>query len=196
MELTKIVNDFADALKTIDSTNPVEGTFQPGIGPHTEDHSREFILSYLRTQEYSRQDYLAAASIQYPGKREMCDIVIPNKWAIELKLLRPFGDNGKEAEHWSNKLIHPYYGNKSAVGDALKLLASSFPEKKAIILFSYEHEVPIIDVENTIKAFELILTNIYSIKLKSRIVAERRNLVHPIFQVLKVIGWELEEKAI
>jgi hypothetical protein len=192
MELSKIINDFADALLALDSKYPIEGTFKPGIGPHTEDHSREMILQYFRSMPDIYGEYNSTSSIQYPGKREMCDIVIPEQWAIELKLLRPFGDNDKESEHWSNKLIHPYYGNKSAIGDALKLLSSSFQEKKAIILFSYEHTNPRIDTEITLKSFELILSQIHKINLKQRLIAERRGLVHPTFQVLKVIGWELD----
>jgi hypothetical protein len=111
MELIDIVNDFGDALKEIDSEKPKEGKFQPGIGPHTEDHSREMVIKYLKSREDKFQYYSSAASMQYPNSREMCDILIPNEWAIELKLLRPFGDNDKEAEHWSNKILHPYYGN-------------------------------------------------------------------------------------
>jgi hypothetical protein len=192
MNLINVINDFADALKAVDSTYPVEGNFRPGIGPHKEDNLRAMILSNLKGKEGKKQEYLNATTRLYPESREMCDVVIPDKWAIELKLLRPFGDNDKESEHWSSKLTHPYYGNKSAVGDALKLVASNFQENKAIILFSFEHASPKIDTEPAIKTFELILSNIFNIKFKPRLIAERRELVHPTFQVLKVIGWELE----
>ena len=194
MELINIINDFADALKVVDSRMPIEGKFKPGIGPHTEDHSRDMAINYIKSIDSKSQYYSFACSRQYPVSREECDVVIPNEWAIELKLLRPFGDNGKEAEHWSTKILHPYYGCKSAAGDVLKLLDSGFKERKAIILFSYEHAIPQIDVAPTLKAFELILTEVHQIKFKPRIIAERRDLVHPVFQVLKVIGWELESK--
>jgi len=39
------------------------------------------------------------------------DLLIPDKWAIECKIARPFGDNGKPAENWSINLPHPYAGN-------------------------------------------------------------------------------------
>jgi hypothetical protein len=32
------------------------------------------------------------------------DLLIPGAWALEFKLARPFGDNGKEAENWSVNL--------------------------------------------------------------------------------------------
>ena len=143
MQLEFLINQLANALKAVDTTMPIEGKFKPGIGPHTEDHARDMALNHLRKQEGIISEYFQqAGSVQYPGSREMCDILIPNEWAIELKLLRPFGDNNKEAEDWSNKILHPYYGNKSAAGDVLKLLDSGFIERKAIILFTYENGNP------------------------------------------------------
>jgi hypothetical protein len=193
MQLIQIVKHLAVALKAVDSTNPREGNFKPGIGPHKEDNVRDFALRYLRNhQDGETANYFDhAGSVQYPGRREMCDLVIPNQWAIELKLLRPFGDNDKEAEHWSNKIIHPYYGNKSAVGDVLKLRDSEFNTGKAIVLFAYEHNEPRIDLEPTLKTFENICTQLHQINLGTRITEERRGLVHPTFSVLKVIGWEI-----
>lgn len=193
MQLDQIVKHLADALKAVDSSNPIEGNFKPGIGPHKEDNARDFAVNYLKNHHDGEiANYFEQAdSVQYPGRREMCDLVIPNEWAIELKLLRPFGDNDKEAEHWSNKIIHPYYGNKSAVGDVLKLRDSAFNTGKAIVLFAYEHNEPRIDLEPTLKTFENICTQLYQINLGTRITEERRGLVHPTFSVLKVIGWEI-----
>jgi hypothetical protein len=44
---------------------------------------------------------------RYPNSRRQCDLVIPGEWAVEFKLLRPFGDNGAEAEDWSENVLHP-----------------------------------------------------------------------------------------
>lgn len=43
----------------------------------------------------------------------MPDVLVPNRWALEFKIVRPFGDNGIEAERWSQNLLHPYPGNVS-----------------------------------------------------------------------------------
>lgn len=193
MTLEQIIHHLANALKAVDATMPIEAKFQPGIGPHTEDHARDLALNYLRNQEGVIAEYFDhAGSVQYPGRREMCDLVIPNQWAIELKLLRPYGDNDREAEHWSNKILHPYYGNKSAVGDVLKLRDSGFQTKKAVILFAYEHIVPRIELEYTLKTFEMVCTQLYLVNLSNRITESRGELVHPTFSVLKVIGWKIE----
>lgn len=193
MTLEQIIHHLANALKAVDATMPIEGSFQPGIGPHTEDHARDMAVNHLRNQEgIIAEYYQQAGSVQYPGRREMCDLVIPNEWAIELKLLRPFGDNDREAEHWSNKILHPYYGNKSAVGDVLKLRDSSFNTKKAVILFAYEHTEPRLDLEFTLRTFEMICIQLYQVNLGNRITEERGDLVHPTFTVLNVIGWEIK----
>lgn len=192
MLLEEIISHLADALKAVDATSPVEEKFKPGIGPHKEDHARDMALDFLRKQRNEVGNYFhSAGTAQYPGSREMCDLVIPNQWAIELKLLRPYGDNDKEAEHWSNKIIHPYYGNKSAVGDALKLKDSAFGFKKGVVLFAYEHLQPRLDLELTLQTFEMICNNLHQIDLGSRINSERKNLIHPTFSALKVIGWEI-----
>jgi hypothetical protein len=191
MELTNIITDLADALKAVDSTRPIQGKFKPGIGPHKENIARNLSLSYLQKQVSTAFMYKHASTKKYPASSKMCDLVIPEKWAIELKLLRPFGDNDKEAEHWSSKIIHPYYGNKSAIGDMLKLLDSGFACRKAIILFAYEHSEPKIDQEITLKTFEMIASACHQVILGQRIMEERRDLVHPTFAVLKVIGWEI-----
>ena len=60
-----------------------------------------------------------------------------------------------------------------------------------MMLFSFEHDVPQIDTEITLKIFEMIVTGIHKKKLSERITVERRNLIHPAFQVLKVVGWEI-----
>ena len=85
-----------------------------------------------------------------------CDLVITSEWALEFKLIRPFGDNGEEAEQWSENVLHPYDGSKSSIGDGLKLRDSSFSERKGLVVFGYEHSPPIIDLEVAILAFETV----------------------------------------
>jgi hypothetical protein len=40
----------------------------------------------------------------------------------------------------------------------------------------------------------MILSEVHNIKFKPRVIAERRDWVHPVFQVLKIIRWELKDK--
>src|SRR5215467_10478410 len=155
MELAVLVADFASALAEVDATNPVgsSGRFKPGCGPLTESEVTTLILRRLRE---TNPTYTRAAPKRYPTGRAECDFVLPGEWAVEVKLARPFGDNGKPAERWSENLLYPYPGNTSSLGDALKLLRSGFPERKAVLVVGYEHTPPKIPLETAVRGFELL----------------------------------------
>jgi hypothetical protein len=139
--------------------------------------------------------YFGAGAKAYPGSRQLCDFVLPNQWAVEFKLIRPFGDNGVEAEHWSENILHPYPGNVSSVGDALKLVQSRFEERKAIVVFGYEHLPAQIDLNVAVKGFELICKDIVHVQIGPRCFSELVNLIHPCHQHGKVFGWEVISKG-
>lgn len=156
MTVAEIVGQFTSALKAVDSKKPQEEgkPYRSGIGPFTESGAIERALAELRTLGGWEE---ARAEKSYPSDGRMhCDIHIPGEWAVEVKLLRPFGDSGREMKHWSENVLHPHEGNKSSVGDALKLSGSGFSERKAIVIYGFEHEPPEIPLETTIEAFELI----------------------------------------
>src|SRR5215217_7361777 len=148
LSLSQVVDDFAEAFEAVDATQPQGSsrtrTYRPGIGPLTELEALNRSLRQLQV-DMQRTDYENSSPERYPNSRQECDLVIPDQWAIEFKLLRPFGDNGKEAEHWSENVLHPYPGNVSSIGDCSKLIESGFTERKAIIVFGYEHSPPLID---------------------------------------------------
>src|SRR5574338_489740 len=104
MEYSVIVKTIADILKTFDSSKPVHKSFQPGIGPFGEPQVVSIIARELSAMG------LAAQTKRTP------DLDIQHEWAIEFKIVRPFGDNGREAENWTVNLLHPYPGNVSLVG--------------------------------------------------------------------------------
>jgi len=118
LTLANLVADFADALAAVDATRSIHKEFQPGIGPYGEADAVRAALAWLR--DARAPTYRSAATKRLP------DLLIPGEWAVELKVIRPFGDNGKPAEHWSENVLHPYPGNTSSLGDCLKLLASGF----------------------------------------------------------------------
>jgi hypothetical protein len=119
------------------------------------------------------------------------DLLIPNEWAIEVKITRPFGDNGREAENWSVNLLHPYPGNVSTIGDCDKLLRYSGPERRAVIVIGYEHVPTRIDLTPLIESFQTIATHVLHIKLSERIEVRRGGLIHPVHQSLRVFAWEV-----
>ena len=105
--------------------------------------------------------------------------------------VRPFGDNGVEAEHWSENALHPYPGNVRSLGDSIKLIESGFPERKAIVIFGYEHSPPLIDITIAIDSFEAIAKQVVGVELGARQSAQFGPLIHPVHQQGKVFGWQV-----
>jgi hypothetical protein len=128
MSLETIVQNFASVFKTVDTAAPQGASktraYRPGIGPLQEAEAIRLALAVL--QGCDPAAYASALPRPYPEARQLCDLVIPGQWAIEFKLIRPFGDNGVEAEHWSENILHPYPGNTSSIGDCIKLARSAF----------------------------------------------------------------------
>jgi hypothetical protein len=48
LSLQEVVQDFAGGLKKADEKRPVEGSYEPGIGPHPEEKS--YLLTLTTTQ--------------------------------------------------------------------------------------------------------------------------------------------------
>jgi len=179
MNYSDLVIAVADILKDVDNEKPIHKDFKPGIGPFGEPQ----IVSII-ANELTRRNIPART-------RRTPDLELDNEWAMEFKILRPFGDNGNEAENWTVNLLHPYPGNASLIGDALKLLQIPNFDHKGLFVIGYEHNPAKISLDPIIDSFELITREVIRIKLGQRFEEKRYNLVHPVHQVVRCIGWEL-----
>jgi len=182
VNLEKTVCDIADALVDIDTSRIAFRNYKPGVGPFGEPQLLRRIAEILDSKDI------------YRGKvrtRRTPDFIINDSWVMEFKIIRPFGDNGSEAENWSVNLLHPYEGNVSALGDCRKLLMMNCSEKKAIVVIGYEHNPPQIPLQPLIESFEILAGKIMNIRLGPRIVENRKNLIHPIHQQLTVYAWQV-----
>jgi hypothetical protein len=137
MDLHEIIFDIAEAIKLINSSREPFRTFQPGVGPYGEPQLVRLIAARLnQVPKYGQ----AVRTKRTP------DLLIPDEWAIEVKITRPYGDNGREAENWSVNLLHPYRGNVSTIGDCYKLAELTCAERKAVVVIGYEHTPAKIDL--------------------------------------------------
>ena len=193
--LSAIVQDFRAAFLAVDaskpqgrSVGPVPRVYQPGIGPLSEAQTIKLALGELRKSDAY---YAEAAPRRYPGTNSSCDLVVAPEWSIEFKQVRPFGDNGREAEQWSQNLLHPYPGHVSALGDAMKLKKSSLTEKKAIVVFGYEHSPAQILLEPAVRGFEILASQLIDVPLSPRVEASFGPLIHPVHQVGRIYAWEV-----
>ena len=182
MELSELGADFADALVSVDSSQKPFRNFQPGVGPYSEPQLLKLVALFLNELP------------KYGGTvrtRRTPDLLVPKQWAVEVKIARPYGDNGKEAEDWSVTLLHPYHGNVSTIGDCYKLASLSCDERKAVIVIGYEHCPARIDLTPLIEAFEVVAREVAGITLSPRIECRRDGLVHPVHQCLRLFAWEV-----
>ena len=186
LELTEVATDFADALAAVDASRTAHKQFQPGIGPFGEADAARAALAWLKRCKPA--NYASAAIERRP------DPLIPGAWAMELKGIRPFGDNGKPAEHWSENVLHPYPGNTSSLGDCIKLIKSGLPERKAVLIFGYEHTPAQVPLEVAVAAFELVARQVLSVRLSARVEQLRQGLIHPVHQQLRVYAYEVHER--
>ena len=108
-------------------------------------------------------------------------------WAIELKMLRLMGDNGKLNDNMLMHILSPYPAHRSALTDVPKLIASGFDERKAIIIFGYDYDGWMMDP--AIEAFRALAAN--QANLVECTPASFEGLIHPVHQRGRVFGWEL-----
>ena len=179
MEYPQLISTIADVLFQLDASKPVHKSFQPGIGLFGEPQLIKLLAEELRALGMS------ARTQRTP------DLSIGGDWAIEFKIVRPFGDNGKEAEDWSVNMLHPYPGNVSLIGDAIKLAGLGEYTIKCLFVIGFEHSPAKISLDPLLDSFEAICRDVMRIDLGKRIEEKRGLLVHPEHQVLRCVGWQL-----
>lgn len=190
--LPKLVNDFADALHAVDRAGPIgrssSRVSRPGVGPLQERQAIRLAAEHMAVADAA---YAGIGSGRYPGSRIDCDLLIPGQWALEIRLARPFSDDERQTEHWSENLLHPYPDKTSAVGDALRLQSLDATLSKAVMIYGFEHSTPRISLEPAVRAFELIATQVAGVRLGKRIEETRAALRHPAHAVARVYAWEV-----
>ena len=133
MELASFVSDFAAAMECADEREPVHVSragraYRPGIGPHAEDLAVRLTLEELRRLPGYAETPVGQA-LPYPrAPRQRCDVWIgqPVEWAIEVKMARFRGDNGKPDDTSLKDLLSPYDKDRSALTDCRKLVDAGF----------------------------------------------------------------------
>ena len=176
INLKKLTREIADALVTIDQSRVPFRQFKPGVGPYGEPQLLKEIARILDSREGMKG---------LVKTRRTPDLLIKDSWALEFKIARPFRDNGVQAENWSVNLLHPYEGNVSSIGDCIKLLKLSLPERKAVVVIGYEHDPPKIPLVPLIDSFEIIAKQVMKIQLGTREEENRMRLFHPVHQQLR-----------
>jgi len=197
--LDRFVHDFAKAVVAADAARPFasnarsKGAFQPGIGPHSEAQTVKLVgaeLARLRPSIYGGH---LAYGVAYPeAPRQKCDLCVGSasdwEWAIEVKMLRILGDNGKANDNIQMHILSPYPAHRSALTDCEKLADSRLGRQKAILIYGYDADVW--PLEPAIAAFEILARA--RVALGERLSAEFGGLIHPVHSSGRVFAWELQ----
>lgn len=197
MALDAFVSDFAAGMKAADARRPQAANarskklFQPGIGPHTEPQTVALVMAELELAFPDRYGDRYQLEVPYAAGLKACDLCVGMgkswDWAIEIKMIRFLGDNGKPNEHVLLRVLSPYPGHRSAVTDCQKLLDSGLIGRKALVIYGYDAEDW--PLEPAIEAFEILASR--RVVLTDRIEASFAGLIHPVHSSGRVLGWEI-----
>ena len=199
-ELGELTKGFAEALKSVDARRPVASNartgkpFLPGIGPNTERTTVKLVAEEMKERRVHLRDEIRL-EIPYPNsprsKYDFCIGSTPDwEWAIEIKMLRLMGDNGKPNDNILMHILSPYPEHRSALTDCTKLLRAGFSGRLAIMIYGYEY--PGWPMELAIGSFEILASQY--VTLGSRIHTEYGGLIHPVHKSGGVFAWELFSK--
>jgi hypothetical protein len=146
-------------------------------------------LVHLRQDDYSTY----RVGVPYPAAnpRQTCDLVLGSSLqapAIEIKMLRLLGDNGKPNDNMLMHILSPYPQHRSALTDCEKLFSSGFEGPKVILIYAFDTQQ--FPAEAGIRAFEVLARD--RVRLSGRYSAGFADLVHPVHSKGGVFAWELE----
>jgi hypothetical protein len=192
ISLRDFVEQFAAALNAADAKGPSAVSprsgrvYQPGIGPHPEDRAVDLIVSEL---EQARPEWRIALRRCYPGSKQTCDMLLgdPPEWAVEIKMSRPNGDNGKPDDTAVKDILSPFAADRSALTDCSKLAESGIAPRRAILIYGFDD--PRRPLNEMITAFETLANS--RVALSPRCEAKIGPLVHSVHRTGSVFGWEI-----
>ncbi len=190
LDLETVVHDLATGLKAADAlglrARSQRGSrlYRAGIGPHSEDAAMGAAVAQMKIKD--PMTYRDVRPVPYPQSRRRCDLGIgkPTAWAIEVKMARAFGDNGKLDDTYLKDLLSPYERDHSALSDATKLL--EFDCRRGPDLW---FRVPESTPRTGNEALELLMAAV--VKISTRIEVSFKELMHPIHSNGRVIAWEV-----
>lgn len=198
-DLGQFVRDFATAIEAADGRRPQatnarsKVTFQPGIGPHSEAQTIALVGAELESLVPSRYAGSLRYGVPYPeAPRQKCDVCLVDHdqvmWAVEVKMLRILGDNGKANDNILMHILSPYPSHRSALTDCDKLAGSSLGQNKAILIYGYDAVAW--PLEPAIDAFEVLASG--RARLGPRHSAKFGDLIHPVHSSGQVLAWQLQ----
>jgi hypothetical protein len=115
----------ADRVRPVAVSHRSGASYRPGIGPHTESQTVKLVMATLADAFPDRYQRYGLGVRSTDGSRQACDLCLGEPpgwdWAIEVKMLRLMGDNGKANDNILTHILSPYPAHRSALTDCDKL---------------------------------------------------------------------------
>jgi hypothetical protein len=186
-----LARDFAEGMMLADARAPAWAGYRPGLGPHTEVQTVALVLAELARICPPKYGAVQTA-VPYPNApRQKCDLLISpaedRSWAVEVKMLRFMGDNGKPNDNMLMHILSPYPKHRSALTDCQKLVGSGFTQPHALLIYGYDYDDW--PMEPAIEAFEQLAR--YRVQLGQGYFARFYELIHPVHQRGGVFVWKV-----
>jgi hypothetical protein len=158
MQLQDVLLRIARGLEYVDAhtTNQKTQRGKPHVLYHLglpalhEDDTRSELIDWW--QSTYPGDFLPGTGIEvrrpYPNiPGSACDMVFSTstyagpapEWAVELKVVRFIGDNGKKNPYGTGKFLSPYKMETSLTTDLVRLHNSTIAPRKAVVGWAFQH---------------------------------------------------------
>jgi hypothetical protein len=158
VELSQIVERYAEALAFVDATTTVVGVnartkevYQPGIQPMTESLCVP-LLDEAWERLHPGERHFHKTEVPYPTREVPSTTKLDHvfttdgllddapEWGIEVKRLQFVGDNGKNGDHEVAKVLSPYLKDRGMIHDAIRLREYGFARRVAIIGYGFDYD--------------------------------------------------------
>lgn len=215
MELQEIVERYAECLAYVDATTQVIGVnrntkqqYQPGIQPMTESVVVP-LLDVAWEDLHPGERNFRQTEVHYPTKlvpaTTKLDHIMttdglldaPLEWGIEVKRLQFVGDNGKNGDHETAKMLSPYLKDRGVLHDALRLREYGFTRRIAVIGYGFDYDDASLAQAATLHTAGLAATTVKNIQdLVDRNGPLRyRPLIEFADAILRLRGWTTGPRA-
>lgn len=215
MELQHIAERYAECLAYVDATTNVVGvnrrtkaTYQPGIQPMTEsvvvpllDDAWEHLHPGERHLRETEVDY---PTDEVPSTTKLDHVMTTDglleeapEWGIEVKRLQFVGDNGKNGDHETAKMLSPYLKDRGVLHDALRLRAYGFTRRIAVIGYGFDYDESSLSHAATLHKTGLAATTVKNIRaiVNSSGPLHYRPLIEFADAILRLRGWTIGPRA-